>query len=316
MRRLHPWAIAVWLGSAASGCAVITGLDSLAEQDCAPYCGDAQSGDTTARDGEGSGYESSSISDRAMAVIDSSSEHSSAEAAPSRDAPAETLMGTDAGGSGQDAARDAPGDSAPVDVVLDVALDVTSDVPTRADAGCGPLDVVTNCSACGEVCDPLNATKPECSGTTCSYTCNTGYVDCNSQTNPPDTDGCECRIPGGTVADCCSGACPVGHNYDQDITSGGFYDCVAAGTYNGTIAKDACAAFAGGAGSCSDWTCTSYADGGLIADMVCSDGPGAPACACWAYDGDLLGHMVIGPGTAATDVNNCQCPLPTDPHWD
>jgi hypothetical protein len=308
MRRLRPWAIVAWLGSAASGCSTIAGLDSIQEQDCAPFCEDATPGDSTATSDHASGDDSALRPDRATSALDSWSEHSSeAEAAPSRDAWAEAVVGYDAPVIVPDAAHEAASDSSPTDVLVGSHLD--------AEAGCGPLDVVTNCSACGAMCNPVHAANPRCDGMTCSYACNPGYLDCNFGTAPPDTDGCECHAPGAPAdTRCCSGGCPIAHNYDQDITIGTFYDCVAAGTYNGTLAMDACTAYAG-TGNCSAWTCSSYQDGGLIADMVCSDGPTAPACACWAFDGDIPGQMVVGPGTATVDSNNCQCPMATDPHW-
>jgi hypothetical protein len=345
MRRLHPWTTVVWLGTAATGCAAITGLDSIQEQDCTPFCGDGQVGADPGIGGEGMGERG----DATMNVVPGSGDASQSPNRPDGLAGTDASSGllpqaeasswadvrheaslVDAGTA--DAATDARLDG-PVDVHVDVQADgqvdaASVDSPSSytmdggaeaegdgfADAGgCGQLNSVMNCTACGQVCTPVGATKPECTGTTCSYTCNPGYLDCNAATSPPDTDGCECHAPGASAAQCCAGACPIAHNYDEDLTDGAFYDCVAAGTYNGTLAKDACAAYAG-AGNCDAYECDD-ADGGVISHLVCSDGPGAVACACWAYDGDLQGQMVVGPGTAAAGAGNCLCPQTTDPQW-
>jgi hypothetical protein len=218
-----------------------------------------------------------------------------------------------------DAGGDAPADG-PVD--SGVAPEGSSpDAPF--DSGCGPLNTTTNCSACGDKCASVAASETASTcpgdsngfGATCSYTCAASHLDCNAGT-APDLDGCECATPGVTNATCCSGACPIAHDYDEDIINTTFYDCVAASTYNLTVAMDACTAYAG-AGQCDvmgTYFCT-LEDGGMAGDMVCSDGAGAAACACWGYDGLLLGQMVIGPGKAAANPNNCECPEPTDPKW-
>ena len=154
------------------------------------------------------------------------------------------------------------------------------------------------------------------SGDACKYTCAANYLDCNAATLVPNNDGCECKA--GAGATCCPGGnCPVQHNYDKDIVGATFYDCVATGAYNSTDAMDACEAYAG-VGQCdvmhSGYYCT-YPDGGLAGDMVCSDGPNAPACACWGYDDALQGYVLIGPGTYAQNQNNCGCPGPGNPQW-
>ena len=124
-------------------------------------------------------------------------------------------------------------------------------------------------------------------------------------------DGCECFAPGATQSQCCATECPQNHSYDTDLTTATFYDCVAQGTFNITVAKDACGAYAGDSGLCDlgyTFTCTGP-DGGVISDMVCSNAY-TGSCACWAYDGTQKGHMHIG--TASGTASLSQLPLPVD----
>jgi hypothetical protein len=290
-------AFVAWFVVTAGGCAAITGLDSITEQDCAPNCGDAQLGkdvtvDVPAIDSPGPDTTQGSMdtgSGDSQSMQDSTS-----------------LQDTSTPFDAHEASAAEGGVDAPVDSPIDAPHETTT-----TDAGCGSLSSTSNCSACGEVCTATHATSPQCNGSTCSYTCSAGFLDCNAGT-APDTDGCECPTSGG--AGCCSGACPVQHDYDEDIIGATFYDCVAAGTYNETVAFDACTAYAGSTAACTTGYYCTGPDGGTVGDMVCSDGASAPACTCFGYDGQLQGLMVVGPGKG-TNMANCECPETGDPKW-
>jgi hypothetical protein len=168
------------------------------------------------------------------------------------------------------------------------------------------------------MCTATNATSPECNGSTCSYTCDTGYLDCDKGVGV-DTDGCECNVTAVAAAPaCCGTGCPTEHNYDENVSGAKFYDCVTSGTYNVTLATDACTAFAGGDSSQCDFNYTfgcTFPDGGQAGDMVCSDGPNAANCSCWGYDGALKGLMSSGSGKGSypdggplNNADNCKCP--------
>jgi cohesin domain-containing protein len=71
-----------------------------------------------------------------------------------------------------------------------------------------PLNTVTNCGGCGNICNQNNSSSASCNGMTCLYTCKAGFGDCNAAA--PDTDGCE--TPLDTAANCgaCANACAPG----------------------------------------------------------------------------------------------------------
>jgi cohesin domain-containing protein len=85
-----------------------------------------------------------------------------------------------------------------------------------------PLNTLTNCGGCGNVCDQATSIGASCNGVTCSYAaCMPGFADCNSAA--PDADGCEtslttpancgmCGLACGQGAACVSGqcVCPMG----------------------------------------------------------------------------------------------------------
>lgn len=304
-------AAVVWSLVGLAGCSAIAGLDSIQEESCAPNCGDAGLTDGQQPPGDSSMQGDSNQADTSSSGGDTSTTQDSG------------IVGADTGGGGQDSG------------IVDTGTTV-SDGPAIDDApfdsACGNLNTTTNCGACGASCAAPNTDNETASfcctgstcpgstngaGDTCTYTCKPNYLDCNAATLPVDNDGCECKAATG-VACCSGGNCPVQHDYDKDVVGATFYDCVAAGAFNSTDAMDACEAYAG-VGQCdvmhSGYYCT-YADGGLAGDMVCSDGTGAPACACWGYDGVMQGYLLIGPGTYGANENNCMCPGPGNPQWD
>jgi len=165
-----------------------------------------------------------------------------------------------------------------------------------SDNTCSGLNTTQDCSACGDKCNPTNATAASCSGTTCSYTCATGYFDCNKGT-VPDTDGCECA---GSGTGCCGTACQIAHS---DGVGNAFYDCNALSTYNVTTALEACKAYAasigGAATNCSDGYECGCPSACKPPPVVCYVDATTQACSyCWGY-------------TSPTDqgwVEDCTCP--------
>jgi hypothetical protein len=70
----------------------------------------------------------------------------------------------------------------------------------------------SSCGGCGQACNTTTGT-PSCTGSTCTYVCNTGRKDC--ATTPPNLDGCETNSTvngncGGCGVTCPSSACATG----------------------------------------------------------------------------------------------------------
>ena len=167
--------------------------------------------------------------------------------------------------------------------------------PPNTDGCETSLASVTNCGACGRACD-TGTGAPSCSGTACTYACNSGRADCNAST-APDTDGCECATPG-----CCSGVCQMVHSNGEGVT---FYDCAAPGVYNQTQATEACTAFTNNRSQCAQ---SSNSCAGAVTYAVCS--VASSTCRCWQYSGP-------NPGTVQSPILGCsaQCGSATDPTW-
>jgi hypothetical protein len=268
------------LAPASAGCASIWGFDDLTVVDAGG--GDASVGDSSgsASGSGGSSGGSSGSSNGSDSGSDSGSGGSSGSGSGSS-------SGT---GSGTGA-------------------DSGSSFDAAFDSGCGDLNSVSNCSACGDKC-AANASETSaacCAGTTCpgstdgvndscQYTCATGYIDCDGPagTNPPNTNGCECHVPGATASQCCAGGCPVQHvdglvgqsYYPKSDT---FYDCVPAGTMNLQLAADACAAYVTARGGNAATNCGEFGptDGGPP-DRVCAITAGNCGSNCTGYDGDCI----------------------------
>jgi hypothetical protein len=272
-----------WLVLTAAGCAAVSGLDGVSEKDCAPSCSDAQD----IKDGTVEAL-ADAPANRHDGAADSPEEARAAEDA-SRDA------GTDEG-SGDSGRANAGEAGSPA------GGDASSDGPSAEasfDSGCGPLNTPTNCSACTDTCAsvPTVETSSRCSGDTagvgasCSYTCASGYQDCNAA-SVPNLDGCECHVPGATQAQCCLGAgtCPVPHDNGLNQTGSKFFDCEAAGQFTLALATDACVAFTGDPTQCTPEVCE-FPDGSADGDLVvCSAGSGSD-CVCWTYQGTNSGYL-------------------------
>jgi hypothetical protein len=193
---------------------------------------------------------------------------------------------------------------------------------TTCGSTCTLLNTPTDCSACGDVCNLTNASSATCSGSKCSYGCNTGASDCNFAT-APDTDGCECLTPA-----CCPGGTNTGapcQTTHSDGLGNSYYDCnnvytVSPNTFTPVTAMEACTAYAVSQGkaapNCSDgWSCAGQKLSGGGTDeepdttvCYCSNTTNATDCAntctyCWGYSANTDG--------AISDngwVETCTCP--------
>jgi hypothetical protein len=284
----------------AGGCAAITGLDSISEQECAPNCNDAQTtGDVTAdvQSGDSTAPETSPGADTGSmdtSTTDTSSPVDASEA------------------STKEGGMDAPAESAPEGSSPDAPFD----------SGCGDLNTPTNCSACGDKCASTTTieTSSTCSGdtngfgATCSYTCATGYLDCDQATNPPNLNGCECHSPNATQSNCGNGqngpqgCCPVEHS-DGLPTGSTFFDCdpATSGTtgYTVGLATDACTQFTGNQADCSAGECTNANDAGTGDFVVCGQTSDTSECVCWEYMGPNVGKVTTATGSI---LGQCLCP--------
>jgi hypothetical protein len=165
-----------------------------------------------------------------------------------------------------------------------------------------PLNSTSHCGGCGNSCSSSTG-QPSCSGSTCTYKCNTGQSDCNAG-KAPDTDGCECATPG-----CCNGGCQTVHN---DGVGQNFFDCNGQGSHNQAQAQAACTAYTGNASACSPsnvccgqeiFVCL-----GQTANSVCGSANGK--CYCWQYSGP-------NPGRVESEGSSCKasCGSGSDPSW-
>ena len=201
------------------------------------------------------------------------------------------------------------GDAAPNDATSDVkSADASKDQAGGSDAGtdagndssdasstsdCGPTNTVQNCSACGLMCDMTNASQTTCNGTSCVYTCQNGFADCNN--TAPNLNGCECATNG-----CCGSSCQTTHSNGLGQN---FYDCVAQGTHDQTQATKACTAYTSNMNVCLMYSCM----GGGQNKVVC--GPLNGKCACWNFSGSNVGRAHLSQDAT------CVCPAGNDPAW-
>ena len=212
--------------------------------------------------------------------------------------------GHDAGSNPDGAADGGAGDGGAgnADTGSDVAdaSDGSSSVPeSGADTGgCGPLDSVDHCGACGVQCNKTTGT-PSCTGATCTYVCTAGHSDCN--TAPPDTDGCECATPG-----CCGSSCQTSH---ADGVGQSYFDCNPAATYTEATAVSACTAYAVSVGSSAASCVGPLTCSGSPVPTVCfTNTAGKCANYCWQYTGV---YADAGPGA----VWDCACPAHRVGSW-
>jgi hypothetical protein len=300
VRKASRIAFVSWVAVAAMGCAAVTGLDNISESDCAPNCNDAQAKQDVTNQQDGPGGDTSTGPDVVTHPDSSSGGNDSslqqdtfvADTSTGDGEPQETSTGEGGKEAGTDAPVDAPKDS-------------------PAESSCGATDTPQNCGACGQACTATNGSNPQCaSGTTCTYTCNAGYLDCNVS-EAPDLDGCECHSPGATQANCGNGTngptgcCPVQHTDGLSEGTPKFFDCNPAGQYSLSLAIDACTEFTGNASECTQGQCVGE-DGGTDGDLVvCSTGS-TTNCPCWTFAGPNVGYE-HDPHAAPNGGNNCYC---------
>ncbi len=153
-----------------------------------------------------------------------------------------------------------------------------------------------NCTGCGLACNTTTNSARNCTGTTCTYTCNAGRADCNSAT-APDLDGCECAHPTCGGNGCASSStCPSMTHLNGAGQS--FYDCTASGTFNNAQAHEACTAYAISQGHDSTF-CVDFGacppNGG---PTVCYSVSNTCTNFCWGYTA----------GKNAGWLENCSCP--------
>jgi hypothetical protein len=94
-------------------------------------------------------------------------------------------------------------------------------------------NTVDNCGGCGNVCTPTNASSNSCSSaTSCSYTCQTGFLDCLK--TGANTDGCESSINSVNSCGGCGNVCDTVHSTGASCPAGacmytgcmpGYIDC-------------------------------------------------------------------------------------------
>ena len=297
MRAVSRVAFVGWFLVLAGGCAAVTGLDSLSEQDCAPLCGDAQAAKDVTVDVPSGDDSTSPETSPGM-------ETGMLEAAPQDTSPPMDAKETGTKEGGADSPVEAPSDgpTAPEGSAADAPFD----------SGCGPLNTTTNCSACGDKCAVTSGSVTSVScpgdsngfGATCTYTCATGYLDCNGTTNPPDIDGCECHVPGASQSQCCAtsgGDCPIQHKNGLGQATSLFYDCVLAGTMNQQLAQDACISYVGAANASQCQPYYSSLDA-AAPDSYCS---GGADCICWTFTGQYAGTVCDAKAIGAPDPTQC-----------
>ena len=299
MRAASRVAFVGWFLVFAGGCAAVTGLDSITEQDCAPLCGDAQATKDVTVDVPVS-------SDSSTPDTSVGADTSTAEAAQDSAAIPDTSTHPDASDTG----TKETGADAPVDAPPDAPEGSSPDAPF--DSGCGNLNTTTNCSACGDMCAATGTiqTSSSCSGdtngfgATCSYTCATGNQDCNAA-NAPNLDGCECHVAGATQAQCCLGTatCPITHDNGLNQASSRFFDCTTYAINPNQVAQDACIAYVGAANSAQ---CQAYSDAvdAAAPDSWCS-GAFTGDCVCWTYAGQYAGTVYDAKAQGAPTPSMC-----------
>jgi hypothetical protein len=292
----------VWSLFGLAGCAAVAGLESIQENPC-PFGCDGSAGDDGSAD--------STVIEQDTGTADTRSSADTAAGDTAADGSSKEMDGTahesdsgridatddappsDTGGEGSEAgdAHDGATDSSDAEAgTHDAGHDAGHD-GGGADSGCGPLDTVTNCGACGMACpaagDTSGVSSAMCTGTTCQYTCNTGYLDCNASV-APDTDGCECAWSGAIAATCCAGnACPSAHITGYATQPSGasqtFYDCET--TVDQQLAMDACTAYSGNAADCAAGSCGTSTTN----TVVCNFNMPAQDSVCWGFVGAAAG---------------------------
>jgi hypothetical protein len=158
-------------------------------------------------------------------------------------------------------------------------------------------------------CSTTHNSARTCDGTTCSFTCSTGFTDCKPD-NAGNSDGCECVSASfayqGTVGTgaCCPSTpdkCQIQHS--NGIGAEVYFDCVAIDTHTQPQAMKACTTHTHDASKCTQITCAS----GALAIQDAADSKGN--CQTWAYTGAHIGTVFDGLD-ATCPLGGCGCACP------
>jgi hypothetical protein len=275
-----------------AGCAAVTGLQSIEESPC-PFGCDGAAGDDGAADSTVSAQESGGADTNSSADANAAGDARNMDgtAHPSDSGRTDATSEADSGDRDGSPSISTDAEAGTYDAGHDGAA---ADSGTNGDSGCGPLDTVTNCGACGVECpapnDATGVSSAMCAGTTCQYTCNAGYLDCNASV-PPDSDGCECAWSGAITPTCCTeDACPSAHITGFATQPSGasetFYDCETA--VSEKLAMDACTAYSGSASYCVAIGCGSPSPKIVVCN---TKAPISQDSVCWAYAGTAAGWV-------------------------
>lgn len=205
---------------------------------------------------------------------------------------------------------------------------------------------VMNCGGCGNACTPTNASANSCvNSTSCSYTCQSGFLDC--QKIGANTDGCESSVHSPMSCGACNVVCDTLHSIGAACPAttctytgcqAGYEDCsMTAPNSNGC--ESAIAMHMNGLGNTYQLTCTPLGTpgtqntysltmanaaatawnlatdagpttkSGCPAGAACVQRTSATQCAVWCYNKGVAGYVVLSAGTT------CTCPTNGDTPW-
>jgi hypothetical protein len=185
-----------------------------------------------------------------------------------------------------------------------VEADLVCAAPGTVCSPVGCVDLATDpmhCGACGTVCPPAQNAVPTCASSTCGFSCNAGFGDCDG--NP--TNGCEIDLgittnhcgacntpcmPQNATGACTGGVCGIG------MCNSGFADCnmvpsdgCEVNLLTTAASCGMCGQMCGSGQRCSGGTC------------VC-DGTSCPSGCCTGPQGACM-----SPGTASCGTGGAMC---------
>ena len=142
----------------------------------------------------------------------------------------------------------------------DGTADCNGDIPGSCAT---PLNTLTDCGACGDLCDPIHTATPACVSGSCEVlACDAGYADCDSLA----ANGCEVNVANdayncGTCGQVCStpnaSAVCLGGSCEVSTCSTGYADCDASAANGCETNVKTDPKNCGGCGnSCSSGICT------------------------------------------------------------
>lgn len=343
-RRWWP-AVVLAAAGASTSCANVIGLSDLEEVPCVGAgCTDASTAETNLDAGTPT---DSQVDGEIDSAVDETAADSNVAEVSDADA---TVIDTGA----TDTKPDAPVDTR-VDAIVDTMTDsctVSCDLATTIGAsctgatcaysGCKPgfancdttapdingcetnATTTLNCGGCGNVCTLTNASTASCASGACSYSCKSGFGDCDKSGG--NTDGCETSLSTLTNCGACGAKCDTARSTGAACAgttctySGclpGFANCDTSGTdSNGCeTALDSSTTSCGACGrACASTNVTTKSCSGGACNSACAAGfsncskPGTGAddgCEC-ATPGCCAG------GCAVTHKNGTSTPLGQD----